>query len=135
MAGGKTAEILGGDANFLLNHESKTIDKSALHLPGPDFVERVFAGSDRPVRMLRSLQTFFNAGDLLWNLIGCKYYLVVRTIQSIKCVEELLLGTLFSTHELNVVDKKELDTSEAILEFIHLPEAKGLDKVICKCFR
>jgi len=64
MAAAKIAEILGGEHDSLLNHVCKTIDKSALHLPGPDFVERIFAGSDRPVRVLRSLQMFFNTGRL-----------------------------------------------------------------------
>ena len=42
-----TAEYLGEEASSLLEHECKTISKDALHLPGPDFVDRVFAGTDR----------------------------------------------------------------------------------------
>ncbi|HYS02379.1 MAG TPA: class I fructose-bisphosphate aldolase [Candidatus Eisenbacteria bacterium] len=56
--------ILGDDAKDLLEHTSKTILKSQLHLPGPDFVERIWIGSDRPTRVLRSLQSLFDHGRL-----------------------------------------------------------------------
>ena len=56
-------EYLGGDADDLLTYEAK-VDKSHLHLPGPDFVDRVWAGSDRNPRVLRSLQTMFDHGRL-----------------------------------------------------------------------
>ena len=45
--------ILAGDA-ALLRHECRTISKQSLHLPGPDFVDRVFAPSDRSPRVLTS---------------------------------------------------------------------------------
>lgn len=57
-------QLLGADADRLLNHVCKTIPKSALHLPGPDFVDRVVAGSDRPPAVLRSLQQMFGHGRL-----------------------------------------------------------------------
>ena len=53
----KLESILGNDAASLLQHECKTIPKSQLHLPGPDFITRIFATSDRPTRVLRSLET------------------------------------------------------------------------------
>jgi class I fructose-bisphosphate aldolase len=56
--------ILGDDAKDLLEHVSNTIPKSQLHLPGPDFVERIWTGSDRPTRVLRSLQSLFDHGRL-----------------------------------------------------------------------
>jgi class I fructose-bisphosphate aldolase len=56
--------ILGDQAADLLQHTSKTIPKSQLHLPGPDFVERIWIGSDRPTRVLRSLQSIFDHGRL-----------------------------------------------------------------------
>jgi len=56
--------ILGNDAKDLLAHVSNTIPKSQLHLPGPDFVERIWVGSDRPTRVLRSLQSLFDHGRL-----------------------------------------------------------------------
>ena len=60
----RIAELLGDDASTLLEHESKTIDRSLLHLPGPDFVDRVVAQSDRPNAVLRNLQLMFDHGRL-----------------------------------------------------------------------
>ena len=57
-------EILGDDARGLLQHQCKTIAKEALHLPGPDFVTRIHLGSNRPVRVLASLQSLFDHGRL-----------------------------------------------------------------------
>jgi class I fructose-bisphosphate aldolase len=48
----------------LLKHQCKTIPKENLHLPGPDFIDRVFVGSDRRIRTLVSLQQLFGAGRL-----------------------------------------------------------------------
>lgn len=56
--------LLGNHAETLLTHESKTISKSSLHLPGSDFVDRIFAVTDRNVPTLRSLNTLFNSGRL-----------------------------------------------------------------------
>ena len=61
---GKISEILGDEAEFLLNHKATAIDKDRLHLPGPDFVDRIFGPSDRNVRTLRALNTLFNHGRL-----------------------------------------------------------------------
>jgi class I fructose-bisphosphate aldolase len=60
----KTIELLGSEAEDLLNHQCKTIPKEDLCLPGPDFVDRVVAASDRSVRVLRNLQSLFNFGRL-----------------------------------------------------------------------
>jgi class I fructose-bisphosphate aldolase len=56
--------LLGNSAETLLTHESKTISKNDLHLPGSDFVDRIFAATDRNVPTLRSLNTLFNSGRL-----------------------------------------------------------------------
>jgi len=56
--------ILGEDASSLLQHQCKTIPKTSLHLPGPDYVERSLGGSDRPTRVLGSLQALINNGRL-----------------------------------------------------------------------
>jgi class I fructose-bisphosphate aldolase len=56
-------EILGSDAS-LLHHSCRTIPQESLHLPGPDFVDRVFATTDRSPRILGSLQQLFNTGRL-----------------------------------------------------------------------
>ncbi len=57
-------ELLGEDAQQLLTHVSSTIPKDLLQLPGPDFVDRVVRDSDRPVPVLRALQTMFDHGRL-----------------------------------------------------------------------
>ena len=57
-------DLLGKDAEFLLRHQSKTILKDQLHIPGPDFVDRVFAQTNRNTQVLRSLQTIFGTGRL-----------------------------------------------------------------------
>lgn len=62
--GRNIADLLGKDAEFLLKHQSKTVSKSQLHLPGPDFVDRIFASSNRNAPTLRSLQTLFGTGRL-----------------------------------------------------------------------
>jgi fructose-bisphosphate aldolase, class I len=61
---GKLEEILGEDARGLLEHKSETVPKAQLHLPGPDFVDRIWKDSDRPTRVLRSLQSLFEHGRL-----------------------------------------------------------------------
>ena len=57
-------KFLGKDADFLLNHSCKTISKDQLHLPGPDFVDRVMSSSDRNPVVMRNMQTLFNSGRL-----------------------------------------------------------------------
>jgi len=60
----KVEELLGGDAASLLDHTCSTIQKEQLHLPGPDFVNRVWTISDRPTPVLRSIQQMFDHGRL-----------------------------------------------------------------------
>jgi class I fructose-bisphosphate aldolase len=60
---GRLEEILGDDAS-LLQHQCKTVAKDLLHLPGPDFVDRVFTPTDRPPRVLGALQRLFDSGRL-----------------------------------------------------------------------
>ncbi len=60
----RIADLLGDEADSLLNHTSQTISKEQLHLPGPDFVDRVWMASDRGPQVLRSLQTLFDGGRL-----------------------------------------------------------------------
>jgi fructose-bisphosphate aldolase, class I len=57
-------KALGDKTSFYLDHVSKGIPKETLHLPGPDFVDRVTSLSDRSPRVLRSLQSLFNNGRL-----------------------------------------------------------------------
>lgn len=60
----KITELLGDQADSLLNHQSKTIDKSSLHLPGSDFVDRAFGMSNRSPQVLRNLQALYGTGRL-----------------------------------------------------------------------
>lgn len=60
----KIRERLGKDADHLLNHTCNTVSKTRLHLPGPDFVDRVFSASDRPIPVNRSLETLLRSGRL-----------------------------------------------------------------------
>lgn len=64
MAKSSITKILGKDAKYLLDHQSKTISKDKISLPGPDFVDRVFVQSNRSPQVLRSLNTIFNHGRL-----------------------------------------------------------------------
>jgi class I fructose-bisphosphate aldolase len=59
-----TADILGKDASYLLEHKSKTISKDQLFTPTPDFVDRVFINSNRSTQTLMSLQSMFGKGRL-----------------------------------------------------------------------
>ena len=56
--------LLGDEAESLLSHESKTIPREDLSLPGPDFVDRVLASTDRSAQVLRNLQSLFDHGRL-----------------------------------------------------------------------
>ena len=60
----KIVDLLGSDADKLLRHQSKTIDKNKLHFPGRDFVDRIFMPSNRNSQVLRSLQAIFDTGRL-----------------------------------------------------------------------
>jgi class I fructose-bisphosphate aldolase len=64
MSLNKIVEILGNDADSLLKHECKTIDKNTLTLPGGDFVDRVFRDTNRSNQVLRSINSIYNHGRL-----------------------------------------------------------------------
>lgn len=74
------AELLGNNADSLLKHECKTISKENLHLPGPDFVDRVFATSNRNPQVMRSLQSIYNTG----RLAGTGYVSILPVDQGIE---------------------------------------------------
>lgn len=58
------AALLGNDADSLLNHTCQGIRHDSLHLPGPDFIDRVMIDNDRSPAVLRNMQSFFNHGRL-----------------------------------------------------------------------
>ena len=57
-------QLLGDKAEYLLNHTSKTIDKSALHLPSPNHVDEIWINSNRNNTVLRNFQSLLNFGRL-----------------------------------------------------------------------
>lgn len=59
-----TKQLLGAEAESLLSHVCKTVPKEQLHVPGPDWVDRIFGPSDRSTRVLGSLQALFRHGRL-----------------------------------------------------------------------
>ena len=64
MTTSRLEELLGDDAQDLLTHKCETFPASGLHLPGPDFVDRIFVDSDRPTNVLRNLQWLLSSGRL-----------------------------------------------------------------------
>lgn len=64
MSIAKIEELLGSEKDHLLKHECKTISKEMIHLPGPDFVDRIFKDSNRSVQVLKSLQALYGHGRL-----------------------------------------------------------------------
>src|SRR3954469_15240566 len=64
LTSSRIEELLGDDAESLLQHECKTFPASELHLPGPDFIDRVFLDTDRPTNVLRNLQWLLASGRL-----------------------------------------------------------------------
>src|SRR4051794_28559122 len=76
----KIQELLGADGDLLLNHVSQTIPKENIYLPGPDFVDRVMADTDRNPRVLRSLQTIYGHG----RLAGTGYVSILPVDQGIE---------------------------------------------------
>ena len=57
-------KLIGSEAEHLLNYKSRTLSKDLLHIPSPDFVDKVFALSNRNTQVLRSLATLYNHGRL-----------------------------------------------------------------------
>jgi class I fructose-bisphosphate aldolase len=60
----KIAEILGSQAEYLLNHTCKTVEKSTIHLPSPTHVDDIWVNSNRTPQVLRSMQQLLGTGRL-----------------------------------------------------------------------
>jgi class I fructose-bisphosphate aldolase len=73
-------DLLGDDAADLLEHRCETISSSRLHLPGPDFIERVMLATDRSTNTLRNLRQTFNHG----RLAGTGYLSILPVDQGIE---------------------------------------------------
>lgn len=73
-------EVLGSEANELFDYSSKTIAKDRLHLPGPDFIDRVVSLTDRSPNVLRNYQLLLNTG----RLAGTGYVSILPVDQGIE---------------------------------------------------
>ena len=73
-------ELLSEEGESLLNHRCTTIPKESLHLPGPDFIDRIFSASDRTPQVLRSLQAMYSHG----RLAGTGYVSILPVDQGIE---------------------------------------------------
>jgi class I fructose-bisphosphate aldolase len=73
-------KLLADSAKDLLQHKCKTVPKERLHLPGPDFVDRIFTSSDRNSQVLRNLQALFHSG----RLAGSGYVSILPVDQGIE---------------------------------------------------
>lgn len=76
----KIQELLGDKADTLLSYQSKTVSKDMLHLPGPDFTERVWVNSNRNAQVLRNLNAIYNTG----RLAGTGYVSILPVDQGIE---------------------------------------------------
>ncbi len=73
-------KLLGTAAKSLLEHQCKTVPKEQLHLPGPDFIDRIYAQTDRSTPVLRSLAEIFKHG----RLAGTGYVSILPVDQGIE---------------------------------------------------
>jgi class I fructose-bisphosphate aldolase len=73
-------QLLGAEARSLLEHTCKTVSTEQLHLPGPDFIDRVMVHSDRPVPVLRNMRSVFDHG----RLAGTGYLSILPVDQGIE---------------------------------------------------
>src|SRR6202166_2355937 len=80
VSGGKIDTYLGAKAESLLGFKSPKIPKERLHLPGPNFIDEIYAVSDRNIRVLTNLQRLFNHG----RLAGTGYMSILPVDQGIE---------------------------------------------------
>jgi len=76
----KIEELLGKDSDYLLSFKTPKVKKDQLHIPGPDWIDRIFAPSDRPNPVLRNMQFLFNTG----RLAGTGYLSILPVDQGIE---------------------------------------------------
>ena len=72
--------LLGGNAAYLLEHTCTTVSKDLLHLPGPDFIDRIWAASNRNNRVLVNMQRLYQTG----RLAGTGYLSILPVDQGIE---------------------------------------------------
>jgi class I fructose-bisphosphate aldolase len=76
----RTAEILGAEADSLLNYTAKGFPRSTIHIPGPDFVDRIVSSTDRTPQVLRSYEQIIKTG----RLAGTGYVSILPVDQGIE---------------------------------------------------
>ena len=76
----KIVELLGSQADYLLNHHCTTITKEQIHIPGPDFVDQNFKDSNRSSQVLKNLNQIYNHG----RLAGTGYLSILPVDQGIE---------------------------------------------------
>jgi class I fructose-bisphosphate aldolase len=72
--------ILGDELEYVMDFKKCKISKELLHLPGPDFVDRIFVPSNRSIRVLQNLQAIYNHG----RLAGTGYLSILPVDQGIE---------------------------------------------------
>lgn len=76
----KVLELLGDKSDYLLNHKSTTVNKELLHLPGPEYIDKVFSQSNRNPQVIGSMQQLANHG----RLGGTGYFSILPVDQGIE---------------------------------------------------
>jgi len=99
--------LLGAEGKKLLEHKCTTIPKESIHLPGPDYVERIYSLSDRPTPVLKNLQSLLDHG----RLGGTGYVSILPVDQGI----EHSAGASFA-HTVFLIETKGEDVREALFE-------------------
>lgn len=87
------AQLLGKDADNLLQHRCMTIPSDQLYLPGHDYVDRVMIDNNRPPAVLRNMQTLYNTG----RLAGTGYLSILPVDGALSTLPELVLLLTRST--------------------------------------
>ena len=90
------AQLLGKDADNLLQHRCMTIPSDQLYLPGHDYVDRVMIDNNRPPAVLRNMQTLYNTG----RLAGTGYLSILPVDQGV----EHSAGASFAANPLTSPD-------------------------------
>jgi len=80
VTAGRIEELLGAEGEALLSYRARGFSRDDLHLPGPDFVDRVLTSTDRPSQVLRSYQQIVGTG----RLAGTGYVSILPVDQGIE---------------------------------------------------
>jgi hypothetical protein len=81
------------------------------------------------------LKSLFDTRDVCRDFIGSNNDLTLGTIERVEGVEELLLSSLLTNDELDIVDEENIHRSKSALEFLHLCVTKGENEFVCECLR